>query len=195
MKVFIGWSGQTSKEVASILKVWLPQMNPHIETFMSSEDVRLEVSWKAEIMNKMRETDYALLCVTRENLNSPWLCFETGVFMGGNVPRVNAILFDVSPSQVSGPLQMFPLIEADKINLRLMVYSLNQLCETQCPIDELKRIFDGVYPTVEKMFAQVRESQKDALPADARDAQDLKREIVAVNSKLDAILSRLGDAV
>lgn len=195
MKVYIGWSGQTSKEVASILKVWLPQMNAHIEMFVSM-DIPKDAIWRDELFQVIAACDCAIFCCTQDNIRSPWLCFEAGRISAAEKP-LYLMLFDAPPMQSDSPLQMFRHFELEERSLRQMAYELNRLCgEWQVPPDAFDRIFDGLYPTVKKMLAQVRDSQRERLQESQSEQseEDLKRDFATLNGKLDVIISRLSRA-
>jgi hypothetical protein len=78
MKVFISWSGQKSRDVASALRDWLPLVINSVEPFMSSRDISAGARWQVEIARQLDTTDFGIVCVTRENQASKWLNFEAG---------------------------------------------------------------------------------------------------------------------
>ncbi|MGO9263654.1 MAG: toll/interleukin-1 receptor domain-containing protein [Candidatus Binataceae bacterium] len=78
MEVFISWSGECSKYVAKCLHVWLKQVIQMVKPWMSSEDILAGARWNAEIAKHLSETKFGVICVTPENLNAPWLVFESG---------------------------------------------------------------------------------------------------------------------
>ena len=78
MKVFISWSGETSFEVAKILKEWIPCIIQDVEPYFSSEDIDKGARWSTDIAKELEEASFGILCVTRDNLQSQWLNFEAG---------------------------------------------------------------------------------------------------------------------
>ena len=189
MKVFLAWSGKTSKEVASILKSWLPLMNPHIEAVFSSADVTPGRTWFEDLRRNVEECDCALFCLTSDNVHSPWLYYEAGMLHNA---RVIPLLFDVPAYRLDGPFSRFQAATFEKNSLWGIASDLNGLCGRDAVSEKaLREQFEELYPTVEKMLAQVREKQS------GRGAEDLKRErdFATVNRKLDAILSRLSQPV
>ena len=195
IKVYIAWSGETSKEVASILKSWLPLMNSHIEVFVSGTDVPLGADWRDNLLQTRAACDCAIFCCTQDNISSPWLCFEAGQ-MSAAEKHLYFMMFDTLPVQIKTPtpLRMFPFFTFEKEGLRSVAYDLNRLCgKWQIPPETFDPMFDGLYPTVKKMLAQVRDSRKERSQENqsAQNDEDLKRDFATVNSKLDIILSRL----
>lgn len=217
MKVFIGWSGETSQKVASILKSCLPILNPHIETLVSV-DMERGAAWQSELSDVISSCDGALFCVTEENVNSTWLHYEAGL-VSGQGKFVIPVLFDKSV-RIIGPLNKFQSLTLEKNDLRRLAYDLNERCGSGAVSpEELDATFEGIYPTMEKMLAKARESELEharemreileesrksdererareyfeaalSLRQQAKDPQ--KQEFETLNSKLDAILSHIG---
>ena len=73
VKVFISWSGDTSLKVAQLLRDWLPYVINAIEPYVSSEDIDKGARWSTDIAKELEDSTFGILCVTRDNLNAPWL--------------------------------------------------------------------------------------------------------------------------
>ena len=194
MKALIAWSGETSKKVASILKSWFSLMNPRIETFFSAEDIPKGMDWQEALTRSVVECDCALFCLTSDNIHSPWLYYELGMLH--NTKNVIPLLFDVPSYRLDGPFRSFQAETFDEDSLWRVTSLLNELCGRDAvSTKKLESKFVELYPTLEKMLAQVRDSQKERSRENQleQDAGDLKRErdFATVNNKLDAILSRL----
>lgn len=71
MKVFICWSGDTSMQIAALLRDWLPKVNQRIEPFMSHVDIGKGVRWTAELDKVLEDSNFGLVCLTPENLSAP----------------------------------------------------------------------------------------------------------------------------
>ena len=105
MKVFISWSGTYSLGVAVALQKWLPYIFTDIQTFVSSEDVRKGKRWLAEITKELSNTNFGIVCLTRDNLEAPWVLFEAGALSKLKAAHVCTLLLDnLRPGDVEGPL-------------------------------------------------------------------------------------------
>ncbi|WP_368085194.1 TIR domain-containing protein [Vibrio splendidus] len=79
MKVFISWSGDESHKVALALREWLPSVVQSIDPYVSSEDIDKGTRWASDIAGELDESAFGILCVTKQNLDAPWLNFEAGL--------------------------------------------------------------------------------------------------------------------
>src|SRR4051812_44421684 len=108
MKVFISWSGQKSRDVAIVLRDWLPLVINSIDPFVSSEDISAGARWQGEIAGALEATNFGLVCVTKENQGSPWLNFEAGALAKAvDSSRVVPLAIDLKPSDIENPLGQF----------------------------------------------------------------------------------------
>ncbi len=94
--------------LASALYTWLPSVLQSVKPFLSSEDVDKGARWAVEVSKELEGSGYGVLCVTRENVATPWLNFEAGALSKAfDTARVVPLLLDLSPTDVVGPLTMF----------------------------------------------------------------------------------------
>lgn len=101
MKVFISWSGDLSHKVAVILRDWLPSVIQSLESYVSSEDIDKGARWSTDISKELEDSSFGILCITRENLDPPWLNFEAGALSKSvDRSRVSPFLFGVKRSDI-----------------------------------------------------------------------------------------------
>ncbi len=118
MKVFISWSGNISLKVALIFRDWLPSVIQSIEPYVSSEDIDKGARWSTDIAKELENSTFGILCVTKENLEAPWLSFEAGALSKTMEKSfVSPFLFDIKRSEVQGPILQFQstIFEKDDI--------------------------------------------------------------------------------
>jgi len=68
MKVFIAWSGNSSKRAAQILHDWLPIVLPYVKPWMSEKDIAKGTIWNAELWKNLKKADFGILCLVPENI-------------------------------------------------------------------------------------------------------------------------------
>ena len=151
MKVFLSWSDQTSHKVASALGDWLPYVIQAIEPFVSSENIDKGERWSDELMKQLNETSYGIICVTRHNIDAPWMNFEAGAISKAfDRSYVSPFLFDVGCSEFEGPLQQFQFTQYgkneafNKEDVFKLVSSINNRLTSpqQVPHERLRREFE-----------------------------------------------------
>lgn len=159
MKVFISWSGEKSKKIALIFREWLPSIIQSVVPYVSSEDIDKGSRWSTDIANELENSSFGILCVTRDNLESPWLCFEAGA-LSKTVDKtlVAPFLFDVKRSEVKGPILQFQSTIFQKDDIKKMVVTLNKACdEFGMAESRLDKAFEVWYPVLESELNQLIE--------------------------------------
>lgn len=170
MKVFISWSGSTSLKVAQIFREWLPSVIQSIEPYVSSEDIDKGARWSTDIAKELEDSTFGILCVTKDNLEAPWLSFEAGALSKTMEKTfVNPFLFDIKRSEVNGPILQFQSTIFEKDDIKKMVKTLNKACgEVSISEAHLDKSFDVWYPILEK---ELNDLKSDS------DTSDEKKEV------------------
>lgn len=158
MKVFISWSGNTSWKVAVIFRDWLPSVIQSVEPYVSSEDIDKGARWSTDIAKELADSTFGILCVTKENLDAPWLSFEAGALSKTMEKSfVTPFLFDIKRSEVQGPILQFQSTVFQKADIKKMVQTLNKACgETGISEQRLDKSFEVWYPTLEKDLTNLK---------------------------------------
>jgi len=71
MKIFLSWSGESSKHIAQTFEEWLPRFFQAAEPWISTHMPKGAV-WDNEITKKLNETKAGILCLTPDNLDSTY---------------------------------------------------------------------------------------------------------------------------
>jgi hypothetical protein len=100
-----------------------------IEPWVSSEDIDPGLRWSSDVARQLDETDFGILCVTRSNVEAPWLDFEAGALSKSvDKSRVVPFLIDLSPSDVPrGPLAQFQAILPTEDGVLRLARAMNML--------------------------------------------------------------------
>lgn len=151
LKVFISWSGQNSRDIAHQLGKWLPFIIQAIRPFVSSGNILKGARWSDVLAEELKETQYGIICITRQNRVCPWLSFEAGAIskMIGQ-SYVSPLLFDVAPSKLQGPLSQFQATMFDEQGEDIfhLVSSINSILPywQQVSPDVLRTTFNKWWP-------------------------------------------------
>ncbi|MBQ7718172.1 MAG: toll/interleukin-1 receptor domain-containing protein [Clostridia bacterium] len=159
MKVFISWSGTRSKQIALILRDWLPTVIQALEPFVSSEDIEKGARWNTEIAQELNESTFGIICVTKDNLSAPWLNFEAGALSKTiDNSYVAPLLFDVKPSELKGsPISQFQSTSFTIEDMKRLIETLNTAAGNCLNTSRLNKAFELCYPDLEKTIKELRE--------------------------------------
>ncbi len=163
MKVFISWSGELSHRVAIVLRDWLPSVIQSLEPYVSSEDIDKGTRWSTDISKELEDSSYGVLCITKDNLDAPWLNFEAGALSKSvDKSRVSPFLFRVKRSEIRGPILQFQSTTFDKDDVKKLIHSLNSANDSPM-LDETRvdPIFDVWWPKLEENLNEIKISETE----------------------------------
>jgi hypothetical protein len=166
MKVLLSWSGERSKQVALALRDWLREVVQSLQPWMSTADVNAGARWTAEISKALSETRVGILCLTTDNLDSPWLLFEAGALAKTiDSTFVCPYLLDLKPAAIpNGPLSQFQAKSANKAETLDLMKMLSGQTEQPLTDDMLTRAFERCWSTLEENLAKIPKSAAPARP-------------------------------
>src|SRR4051812_45766873 len=115
MRVFISWSGDRSRALALQLHDWLKAVVQLSDPWMSERDIDAGQRWNEEVSLRLRDTHFGIICLTPNNLNAPWLLFESGALAKAlDSARVVPILLGLKKADLTFPLAQFQAQSADR---------------------------------------------------------------------------------
>ena len=195
MKIFVSWSGEKSKSVASALKEWLPDLVQHVDVFMSEHDLDAGSRWSTELSSRLETCTFGIICVTAENISAPWLLFEAGCLdKSVNRSRVVPYRVGISAPDVPFPLAQFQSVGADRAGTIKLLKSI--VAASSSPLDEnrLNRLFELLWPDLEK---RLKLAEVPATRVRQRSERELLDELVqlirGVAQTSNSILSHIDD--
>lgn len=153
MKVFLSWSGETSKQIAQRFKEWLPLVIQQVEPYMSSE-MEKGVRWSEDIHKELQGSAFGLIFLTPDNIEKPWICYEAGA-LANKLDSINVspFYFNISPSDIqNSPLTLFQATKNDKDDILKLIKSLNSKLPDEKKMDDirLEKTFEQWWPNIEK---------------------------------------------
>ena len=163
MKIFISWAGQKSLAVAKSLYEWLPHVIQTIEPLMSTADIDMGTRWDVVLADQLKQSQFGLVCLTSDNLESPWINFEAGSLSNAlGVSYVVPILLDLRPVDLRGPLAQFQVVRLHKEDVKKLVQTVNQL-SVEPPLSNahLDGAFEMWWPILEKALRRIIEAGAD----------------------------------
>ena len=128
VSLFVSWSGDRSRRIAEAISDWVVAVLPTCPRPWVSTRLDKGVRWSVLVGQRLSDADFGIVCVTPENLTSPWLLFESGALSKavGDV-RVCPLLFGLSAEELDGPLSQFQAALFDEADLLLLASTINSL--------------------------------------------------------------------
>jgi hypothetical protein len=147
VKVFLSWSGDVSRQVAGLLREWLPLVINEIEPFMSSEDIEKGSRGLSVIASELENSSHGIVVVTEETFERPWINFEAGALSKVvESSRVTPLLFGVEYTQITGPLTQFQHALPQQDDMRKLMDSINRDCDRPLSEGFLGKAFEQWWP-------------------------------------------------
>jgi len=180
MKIFISWSGTLSRELAAALRKYLPCMVQGLDVFMSKHDLESGARWSLELAKELDESNFGIICLTPDNLQNPWILFESGALTKHVEGRACGILFGgLTPTDVSGPLSQFQNRVFQKGDFLALLHDINAKLPRPLEIQQLEMIFEKWWPDLESACqSAVREAGDTTPRAARREQRDILEELV-----------------
>jgi hypothetical protein len=195
MKLFISWSGPTSQQIAEELRSWLPLILPSVVPFITTTDIDKGAKWQGEISRELEQSNYGIVCLTADNLESQWLAFEAGALSKHLVEgRVATLLFETKHGDVRPPLGMFQGTLFNESDVRQLVLNINAAVpdgQRRGP-DQIDKVFLRLWPDLEKPIRLILQTAAAKVPSKvepAPDAAAIATEMMSMLRQQNVILS------
>lgn len=191
MKVFVSWSGELSKSIAEILKRNIPCIIQSVEIFFSPNDIIKGEGWSSRINKELNECNFGIVCLTEDNITAPWLHFEAGALSKAFDSKVAALMVNINPSDIQGPLKQFQCTNLEKKDFLLLVESINKVSDM--PLDKvvLEGTFDPIWERMKnEIDATIKSKQSTkSKPAKQQESDKAIEEILALLRKQNNLIS------
>lgn len=195
MKIFISWSGERSHRTAELLNYWIQCVLQAVDPWLSSKDIDRGSLWFSEITNQLSNTHNGIVCLTKSNLNNPWILFEAGALAKGlSSSRVYTFLIDLRPTDIKDPLAQFNHTAPTKDGVYQLVRTINNgLDAFGLKENILSNVFETYWPQFEKEFKEIIKNTSDENVVEERPKEDLLNEILNSVRGIDRRLRRVED--
>lgn len=193
MKVFISWSGNRSRLVGELLNNWLKCVLQELELWMSTKDIDRGSIWFSEIFSQLRDTGIGIICLTRENLDKPWILFEAGALAKGLMENhVCTLLIDVEPYDVIGPLSHFNHTIPTKDGIWRLIQTLNEaLGEKSLHNSVLENVYGTFWPQFETTFNEIMSVSEVDATYNKRSDDEILWELLSLSRTIDRRLTNI----
>lgn len=160
MNIFLSWSGMRSRSVAESLRLWLPKVVNFFKPWLSTMDTEQGSPWWSDLSDSLETSDVGIVCLTRENIDKPWILFEAGRLSKRlNGERLCPYLLDIHPNdlhRVNHPFAQFQATSATRDDTRKLVRTLNKLLGDEAlPEQQVDESFEKWWPDLENILGAI----------------------------------------
>ncbi len=186
MNIFISWSGLLSHRVALKLREWLPsviQALGRTPPFVSSEDIVSGKRWSFEIKEHLDTSNYGIICLTPQNINSPWVNFEAGcISTAFNASKLTSILVGVTTTDIAkSPLSQFQNVLTTENHILKLCKSINQSLSEPISENLLETSFKAHWKALEDEFKTILLEIEADKKSDKKEVPNAKSEDVLLS--------------
>jgi len=154
MKVFISWSGEKSKAVAELFKVWLKSVLQSVKPWVSTDGIERGQQWLSAINEEISTVNMGIICLTGENKNSPWILYECGSLAKGlSNSRIFTFLIDLRHNDIEMPLAQFNHTLPTKEDIYALISTINKYLVDPLEKNILDVSFEALWAPFEKSFS------------------------------------------
>jgi hypothetical protein len=128
----------------------------YVEPWLSEADLAAGDRRAQAVAKELEASNFGIICVTPENVGSPWVLFEAGALaksMQG--ARVIPLLFNLGIGDITGPLAQFQAKKVEKGGLGDAIQSLNSTKDQSIPEARAKQLFEALWPEFEKQLDSI----------------------------------------
>jgi hypothetical protein len=160
---------------------------------MSAEDVEKGARWNSDIARQLNGTTVGIICLTPENLTSPWILFEAGALSKTlESTFVCPYLLGVEPSDLKGPLVQFQSTRAEKEDTRRLMNTINSaLRDGALPERRINEAYGVWWPRLEQNLKSISDRRATSVQPPRSD-RDILEEVLELMR--DMARGRLGGA-
>lgn len=124
--IFISWSGENSHYIAKLLYNWLPLFIDGPKYWLASVDIPDGIRWNEDLSKNLENSNFGIIIVTPDNLNSPWQMFEAGALSKNLVKgKVIPYLIQLERNQLHGPLSQFQALTTNQKDTFRLITTIN----------------------------------------------------------------------
>ena len=131
------------------LRDWLPMVVHQVQPWISGKDIGPGQRWALALSEELANTHFAVICLTRDNKQSPWILFEAGAVAGSREGKVIPLLYGLTPDDLNGPLAQFQSLPLDQTGVESLVKTLFLASDSSLEQSQQGKVFELLWPVLE----------------------------------------------
>ena len=161
VRVFLSWSGESSRQVARALCEGMEQLSDRLEPWLS-QDLEPGTEWANTLIPEIKKAKLAVLCLTRLNVGASWISFESGAYYGARLGKgVIPYLLDIPSTELKFPLALFQAASADWTGTKMLFTTIAELVD-MAPATAEERFASVIWPQLKDQLDIIRKLQAEA---------------------------------
>jgi hypothetical protein len=179
--IFLCWSGDASKALASELHQWLPTVINAAEPFMSDTDIEAGTRWFDEVATKLSTIRIGIVCLTSSNQSNTWIHFEAGALSSALSDARNKVIIlplDMDKSQIRQPLAVFQAKAINRQEMLNVCRSINSSLDNPINDQLLTRTFGQSWAIFDEATKRIRDEHNDDSSETRRTSEDMLEELI-----------------
>jgi hypothetical protein len=199
LKIFLSWSGDRSRHVAEALRGWLKKVIQAIDPWMSEQDLQTGGRWNPELETALADSIFGVSCLTKSNLQKPWILFEAGALASKVKDRsfLCPYLIDLEFEELGYPLATFHGQKCDKAGTFKLVCGINNALRSvqpagALPDNDLAETFKTFWPKLKK---QLKKLPNEPAPRRKKDQYEMVMETWESVRELNQTVAALQDGL
>ena len=167
MKIFLSWSGTTSRAFAHKFQEFIGQVLPWADIYLSDDEIESGERWLDNISSALEGSSYGIIFLTNENKIAPWVLFEAGALSKRiSDSRVVPLLCDIDDIDLTGnPLSQFQYRKLNKSDIERLLKDINSKSDVTVPWDRLVKTIDKFWPDYEPDLIDLQKASAEAQKA------------------------------
>ncbi len=130
----------------------------YVEPFVSDKDIAAGERWAQTIAGELEASNFGIICITPENLNSEWVLFESGALSKSMLDgKVIPLLLGLELSDLSGPLSQFQAQKVSEAGFVEVVKAINKVAEKPASQQIVDQLVPRLWPTLNETLTKIPE--------------------------------------
>jgi len=172
--------------MAAALRDWLPLVLYYVKPWVSGKDIQAGERWSLEVGKELEESNFGILCLTKDNLSAPWMLFEAGALSKAiSAAAVCPYILDAEFRDITGPLSQFQSKKTDDSSTLELLQAMNKSAPDPMEEPRLTELFEVLWPKLEQELGKIPKAQAQGAAQSARPEAEVLEELVASVRTMD----------
>jgi hypothetical protein len=148
--------------LANALRNFLPLALNYVQPWVSDKDIGAGERWAQSIAGELESSNFGIICITPENLQSEWILFEAGALSKSMLDaKVIPLLYGLEMQDLSGPLSQFQAQKVEQEGIMEVVRAINKVADSPVGEDIISRAVPHLWPSLTSDLEKIPDSRPE----------------------------------